>query len=269
MIFRKQLKAGVLLYALLLTAVFSLLLQFYLLEVMANRREEVAMTQTAKAQIVAEITGQQLAGDSGELAYNLGTASYESSGDQVAITVTLKNGDKRTFTYAKAQPSFSSSSQQISTTSTSSVSASGVPGSSSVGSIKNATSETVETSGAEIAETSKLPQALIGRWQDAAGTIRISYTADGSIRLSQDGQEKSGQLTAYEEVSSGLYRVTSTMDDYVMPGTRPSSEGQEVALGFKISGNTLTFVIWTGAKGSAFDINTYQMTESEISYQRQ
>lgn len=49
MILQKRLRAGVLIYALLMAAIFILLLQFYLDRVVANQRQNKALEQNSLA----------------------------------------------------------------------------------------------------------------------------------------------------------------------------------------------------------------------------
>ncbi|MFS1663933.1 competence type IV pilus minor pilin ComGG [Streptococcus sp. zg-JUN1979] len=53
MILKGKVKAGILLYALLMSALFTLMLQFYLGRVIANERQQIAQEYASKAYLIA------------------------------------------------------------------------------------------------------------------------------------------------------------------------------------------------------------------------
>ena len=265
MIFKKKVRAGVLLYALLMAAIFSLLLQFYLQEVLADGREQEAMVQTAKAQLMAEMTREAADKSSGELQYNLGKTQYEVHQKTMRILVTLANGAQRQFTFTY-QPKTASTS----TTPEPPVSSESSP------SRDDQSSETAETTSSSADEKSEvkvqtaqaLPTGLVGSWSAEIGgeEVSIAYSQTGTITLQQKGESTTGHLLEYEEISEGLYRVTSPLKDYVAPG-QDREEGR-IAEGLRLKDNSLTYVYWTGSSVASIEKGEAVLHEDPVSFHR-
>lgn len=88
----KKVKAGVLLYALLMAAIFSLLLQFYLNRVLATERQNQSQLSAGKAYLIAELTQDLAKDNSGQFTFNYGNSNYQRKNQQILIEVHLKNG---------------------------------------------------------------------------------------------------------------------------------------------------------------------------------
>lgn len=106
MLFQKRLEGGILLYALFLSAVFTLVLQVYLGRVRANtllRQEQEAATT---AYIMALVSQQKALATSenrtGQLAFNHGQVSYQEEGSDLLVQVTLAN--ERQYDYRFLRP---------------------------------------------------------------------------------------------------------------------------------------------------------------------
>ena len=75
---KKKVKAGVLLYAVTLAAIFSLLLQFYLNRQVAHHRDYALNKEKLVAFAMAKRTKDKAEQESGEQVFNLGQVSYQN-----------------------------------------------------------------------------------------------------------------------------------------------------------------------------------------------
>jgi len=75
---KKKVKAGVLLYAVTMAAIFSLLLQFYLNRQVAHYQDYALNKEKLVAFAMAKRTKDKVDQESGEQAFNLGHVSYQN-----------------------------------------------------------------------------------------------------------------------------------------------------------------------------------------------
>ena len=75
---KKKVKAGVLLYAVTMAAIFSLLLQFYLNRQVTHYQDYALNKEKLVAFAMAKRTKDKIDKESGELAFNLGQVSYQN-----------------------------------------------------------------------------------------------------------------------------------------------------------------------------------------------
>ena len=75
---KKKVKAGVLLYAVTVAAIFSLLLQFYLNRQVAHYRDYALNKEKLIAFAMAKRTKDKAEQESGEQVFNLGQVSYQN-----------------------------------------------------------------------------------------------------------------------------------------------------------------------------------------------
>lgn len=75
---KKKVKAGVLLYAVTMAAIFSLLLQFYLNRQVAHYQDYALNKEKLIAFAMAKRTKDKVEQESGEQAFNLGQVSYQN-----------------------------------------------------------------------------------------------------------------------------------------------------------------------------------------------
>ncbi len=75
---KKKVKAGVLLYAVTVAAIFSLLLQFYLNRQVAHHRDYALNKEKLIAFAMAKRIKDKLDKESGEQTFNLGQVSYQN-----------------------------------------------------------------------------------------------------------------------------------------------------------------------------------------------
>lgn len=75
---KKKVKAGVLLYAVTMAAIFSLLLQFYLNRQVAHHRDYALNKEKLVAFAMAKRTKDKAEQESGEQVFNLGQVSYQN-----------------------------------------------------------------------------------------------------------------------------------------------------------------------------------------------
>lgn len=92
------------LYALLMAAVFSLLLQFYLNRQTAHQRNLLAQQERQEAYAIALLTKDQKLADSGQFSFNKGQRQYQKEKGQLVVNVVISD---RTydFTFAIKEPS--------------------------------------------------------------------------------------------------------------------------------------------------------------------
>ena len=75
---KKKVKAGVLLYAVTVAAIFSLLLQFYLNRQVSHHQDYALNKEKLIAFAMAKRTKDKVEQESGERAFNLGQVSYQN-----------------------------------------------------------------------------------------------------------------------------------------------------------------------------------------------
>lgn len=92
-----KVKAGILLYALFMAAVFSLLLQFYLNRQVTNQRLFQANRERAEAYALAVLTKDTVTEDSGQLAFDQGSTHYRRQGKILEVSSQLVN--QRTYSF--------------------------------------------------------------------------------------------------------------------------------------------------------------------------
>ena len=89
---KKKVKAGVLLYAVTMAAIFSLLLQFYLNRQVAHYQDYALNKEKLIAIAIAKRTKDKAEQESGEQVFNLGQVSYQNKKIGLVTTVrTQKN----------------------------------------------------------------------------------------------------------------------------------------------------------------------------------
>lgn len=91
----KRVRAGVLLYALLISAIFALVLNLYLGAVLANHQQNQALSQTSQAYLMADLAKSQEE-ETGQLNFEQGQVTYQTKGDKRQVTVSL---DGRTYQF--------------------------------------------------------------------------------------------------------------------------------------------------------------------------
>lgn len=75
---KKKVKAGVLIYAVTMAAIFSLLLQFYLNRQVAHYQDYALNKEKLLAFAMAKRTKDKIEQESGEQSFNLGQVSYQN-----------------------------------------------------------------------------------------------------------------------------------------------------------------------------------------------
>ena len=84
---KKKVKAGVLLYAVTIAAIFSLLLQFYLNRQVAHHQDYALNKEKLIAFAMAKRTKDKVEQESGEQVYNLGQVNYQNKKTSLVTTV--------------------------------------------------------------------------------------------------------------------------------------------------------------------------------------
>ncbi|MGT2829059.1 competence type IV pilus minor pilin ComGG [Streptococcus hillyeri] len=103
MLLKKKVRAGVLLYALLMSAIFALLLQFYLGRVQAAERQNHVQLSAAKAYLIAQLTVDDADEKSGALTFNQGRSTWKRRGEKLTISVTLPDGYVYQYDFVKTE----------------------------------------------------------------------------------------------------------------------------------------------------------------------
>ena len=103
--FKIKVKAGILLYALFMAAVFSLLLQFYLNRQVANQRLFQANRERTEAYALAVLTQETATEESGQLAFDKGNTQYRRQGNMLEVSSQLANQKSYSFYFeSKKEP---------------------------------------------------------------------------------------------------------------------------------------------------------------------
>jgi hypothetical protein len=104
-VFKIKVKAGILLYALFMAAVFSLLLQFYLNRQVANQRLFQANRERTEAYALAVLTKETATEESGQLAFDKGNTQYRRQGNMLEVSSQLANQKSYSFYFeSKKEP---------------------------------------------------------------------------------------------------------------------------------------------------------------------
>ena len=100
-----KVKAGILLYALFMAAVFSLLLQFYLNRQVTNQRLFQANRERTEAYAMAVLTKGTVTEESGQLAFDQGSTHYRRQGNILEVSSQLANQKSYSFYFeSKKEP---------------------------------------------------------------------------------------------------------------------------------------------------------------------
>ena len=90
MLKKKKVRAGVLLYALVMSGIFSLLLQFYLNRQVAHHQDYVLNKEKLVAYAMAKRTYEKANSESGQQSFDAGKATYRN--DQKGFTTIVDTG---------------------------------------------------------------------------------------------------------------------------------------------------------------------------------
>ena len=90
MLKKKKVRAGVLLYAVIIAGVFSLLLQFYLNRQVAHHQDYALNKEKLVAYAMAKRTYERASSESGQQSFNVGKATYRN--DQKGFTAIVDTG---------------------------------------------------------------------------------------------------------------------------------------------------------------------------------
>ncbi|MFC5680761.1 competence type IV pilus minor pilin ComGG [Streptococcus downii] len=90
---KQKVKAGVLLYAVTMVAIFSLLLQFYLNRQVAHHKDFSLNKEKLAAFAMAKRSKDKAEQESGERAFNLGKVTYHNTKTGFATSVRMNKGN--------------------------------------------------------------------------------------------------------------------------------------------------------------------------------
>ncbi|MCY7040056.1 competence protein ComGG [Streptococcus sanguinis] len=100
---KKKVEAGILLYALLMAAVFSLLLQFYLNRQVSSQRLQLFNRERTEAYAIAVLTKATTKDNSGEMEFEQGKTVYSKKGKELEISSRLSSGHSYSFTFSTSK----------------------------------------------------------------------------------------------------------------------------------------------------------------------
>ena len=90
---KQKVKAGVLLYAVTMAAIFSLLLQFYLNRQVAHHKDYALNKEKLVAFAMAKRSKDKAEQESGERVFNLGKVTYQNTKTGFATSVRMNKGN--------------------------------------------------------------------------------------------------------------------------------------------------------------------------------
>lgn len=96
-VWKKKVEAGILLYALLMVAIFSLVLAFYLNRQVATQRNLVLEREKVAAYALASLSQKD------GVSSNIGTSQVKAEGDVTKVEVELKTGRSYQFYFPKVK----------------------------------------------------------------------------------------------------------------------------------------------------------------------
>lgn len=158
-----------------------------------------------------------------------------------------------------------SSSTSSSSSSTSSSSSSSRTSSTSSSSMEEETQTSTSSSVTEAVVLDSLPRDFIGRWQTEDGFLEIN--ADGSGRIQMNGKEVSLKISQLQDHGNGVYQILqgTNVTSIISPEDWHVQGGQDLAFGFRLSGDQLETLHWTLDQEPVTD---YSSIQGEIRYQR-
>lgn len=95
--YKKKVEAGILLYALVMVAIFSLVLAFYLNRQLASQRNLVLEREKVSAYALASLSQDE------KVTASIGTSSPQPAGARTLVLVDLKTGRSYQFSFSKDQ----------------------------------------------------------------------------------------------------------------------------------------------------------------------
>jgi len=113
---KQKVKAGVLLYAVTMAAIFSLLLQFYLNRQVAHHKDFALNKEKLAAFAMAKRSKDKAEQESGERVFNLGKVTYQNTKTGFATSVRMnKSNYEFLFPSMKAKEKKTDKKQQLAT----------------------------------------------------------------------------------------------------------------------------------------------------------
>lgn len=88
----KSVKGGVLLYALVISVILGLLLQFALQCEMASKRQQIEQKDRLQAQLMVDLVAKKCTQAGGKFDFDQGQVTYHRANSQMQYDVTLSDG---------------------------------------------------------------------------------------------------------------------------------------------------------------------------------
>ncbi|GFH42460.1 hypothetical protein Hs30E_10110 [Lactococcus hodotermopsidis] len=79
------------LYALLISVIFGMILSFYLSSIVENQKNLISQKEFLTAQLMARLTQEHADEKSGQIRFNHGISDYQKVGKTLNVTVKLEN----------------------------------------------------------------------------------------------------------------------------------------------------------------------------------
>lgn len=119
---KQKVKAGVLLYAVTMAAIFSLLLQFYLNRQVAHHKEFALNKEKLAAFAMAKRSKDKVEQESGERVFNLGKVRYQNTKTGFTTSVRMNKGNYEfLFPLLKTQEKKTAKKEEVATDSSNQV----------------------------------------------------------------------------------------------------------------------------------------------------
>lgn len=94
MLLRKKVKAGVLLYSLLMSSIFTLVLQVYLFRVVETHRIHQENIYANQAYLMANLVVKNAREGSGQMSFNTGFGNYQVDGNRINVDISMAQNNK-------------------------------------------------------------------------------------------------------------------------------------------------------------------------------
>lgn len=113
MLLNRKIKGGILIYALFISAIFALLLQFYLERVVAMKHQQLAQISSSQAYLIADLTRDLATDKDGQVTFEQGRADYFHQKGQLKVKVKLVNGEDFDYIFENTKNSAESMSSTV------------------------------------------------------------------------------------------------------------------------------------------------------------
>lgn len=110
---KMRVKAGILLYALLMTAIFTLFLQFYLNRLVSVSNQHHIQLKGSQAYLMAQLTADMANDKEGKYQFNLGKTNYRRKGENLEVEKQLTSGQNYSYKLFSPQIAFKNELEDV------------------------------------------------------------------------------------------------------------------------------------------------------------